>query len=1416
MKIKHGLWQLTVFSILMVLCAPLAAQETNHADNVALSTMKNMTRGDSATATQALTLVSGWNWVGFNVLPTGRTVGDVLGTTGFTVNDIIQTNGVSARFSGTSWTPESFSIEYGKLYQIYVANDVAVVVNGVTAGLYTLPLTAGWNWIANSTLENAALSQLTHSNGWAENDRIQAAGGNGAAYISGKWIPSAFSMESGKGYQIFAGNAGTLLFPTTVVENTLYAVVDLSGGPDAANYPVRYTNEAPNLDDDTCRTTELWLRRIPAGTFMMGSPEDELGRQPSDMAQHEVTITQDYYIGVFECTQKQWELVMGTKPSYFDNTTYYASRPVEQVTYYMIRGKGWPSYGHAVDSTSFMGKLQAKTGLTFDLPTEAQWEYACRAGTTTALNSGKNLTSTGRDVNMNEVGRYLKNGGSVYSHQCTSGNGTAKVGSYLPNDWGLYDMHGNVWEWCLDWYGASISSTAAETDPVGPTSPPTSGSYHVSRGGYWYDNAEGCRSASRYNSYSTHYYYVGFRVLCLPRQDLYAVVDLSGGPDAANYPVRYTDAAPNLDDDTCRTTELWLRRIPKGTFMMGSPEDELGRNTDETQHEVTLTQNYYIGVFECTQKQWELVMGSNPSSYKGDCRPVETVSYNSVRGSGEQAGAGWPSCGHAVDASSFMGKLQAKTGLTFDLPTEAQWEYACRAGTTTALNSGKNLTATNQDANMNELGRYYYNKSDGKGGYSQHTTVGSYLPNAWGLYDMNGSVWEWCLDWFVDFGTGTESDPVGPSTGLHRVFRGGDWNGMARACRSTDRNDDTPTRNNSYIGFRIALHPKQDLYAVVDLSGGPEAANYPVRYTNKAPNLNDGTCRTTELWLRKIPAGTFIMGSPEDEVGRRDGDMTLHQVTITKMFYIGVFECTQKQWELVMGSNPSNKKGDCRPVEQVSFNMIRGSGAQAGAGWPTYGHTVDASSFMGKLQAKTGLSFDLPTEAQREYACRAGTTTSLYSGKNLTNANEDSATNVLARYRYNQSDGKGGYILGHTKVGSYLPNAWGLFDMYGNVDEWCLDWWGSSTTSTEAETDPVGPNTGTSRVVCCGGYDGYAYDCRSASRGNYTPSNYNIYFGFRVALHPQQDLYAIVDLSGGPTAASYPVRYTDAAPNLEDDACRTTELWLRRIPARTFTMGSPEDEVGRGSNDMEQHQVTLTQDYYIGVFECTQKQWELVMGNKPSYFSNATYYATRPVECVSFDMIRGTGAQAGAGWPTYGHAVDVSSFMGKLQAKTGLVLDLPTEAQWEYACRAGTTTALNSGKNLTSTSSDANMAEVGRYYYNGGSGYSQSCTTAGGTAKVGSYLPNAWGLYDMHGNVRERCLDWWGAARHRWRLRRIRPAPIRARPACYATAAGPTTRTSAVRRAGATTTRRTATTSSVSAFFACPSRFRGATAFGGA
>ena len=304
----------------------------------------------------------------------------------------------------------------------------------------------------------------------------------------------------------------------------LYLVLDLSAGSgDAATYPVSFLGAEPQGGwPDEYKTTKLVLRRINPGTYTMGCETSEVGYTGYEAVPHEVTITQPFYIGVFEVTQKQWELVMGTKPSYFSNASCYEKRPVEQVSWNTIRGTSstynWPTTSE-VAATSFLGKLRAKAvggpGLLWDLPTEAQWEYACRAGTTTALNSGKNLTGTGSCPNMAEVGRYWYNGGQNYSSSCDTAAGTAEVGSYLPNAWGLYDMHGNVWEWTLDWYQSRSGFTSdPATDPNGPTS----GSSRVRRGGSWSYNARYCRSAYRYD-YSPSSSYGGdggFRLACVP------------------------------------------------------------------------------------------------------------------------------------------------------------------------------------------------------------------------------------------------------------------------------------------------------------------------------------------------------------------------------------------------------------------------------------------------------------------------------------------------------------------------------------------------------------------------------------------------------------------------------------------------------------------------------------------------------------------------------------------------------------------------------------------------------------------------------------------------------------------------------------------------------------------------------------
>ena len=269
----------------------------------------------------------------------------------------------------------------------------------------------------------------------------------------------------------------------------------------------------------------------------------------------------------------------------------------------------------------------------------------------------------------------------------------------------------------------------------------------------------------------------------LGQNALYCEVDLSAGQGVKHYPVKYLAAEPSGWSkekgwpDEYKTTKLVLRRIEAGAYIMGNDQ------SDES-HRVTLTKPFYIGVFEVTQKQYQLVMGSNPSKFSGDKRPVEQVSYNMIRGA--SSGAKWP-LSSEVDSSSFLGKLRARTGLEFDLPTEAQWEYASRAGAMTIYSYGNSAD-----------GDYmWYNSNSSR---SSHD-VGSKNPNPWGVYDMHGNVYEWCLDWSGMLAYGT--DPKGASSGTDRVFRGGSWFSSARYCGLSYRHSIPPSNGFGDYGFRL-------------------------------------------------------------------------------------------------------------------------------------------------------------------------------------------------------------------------------------------------------------------------------------------------------------------------------------------------------------------------------------------------------------------------------------------------------------------------------------------------------------------------------------------------------------------------------------------------------------------------------------
>ena len=233
----------------------------------------------------------------------------------------------------------------------------------------------------------------------------------------------------------------------------------------------------------------------------------------------------------------------------------------------------------------------------------------------------------------------------------------------------------------------------------------------------------------------------------------------------------------------CATETIELRHCPAGTFIMGSPENELGREDDEIQHQVTISKDFYMGTFEVTQGQYLAVMGINPSLYSSVASgPVECVSRDDAK-----AFCAWL---NANIASSSL-----PSGYRFDLPTEAQWEYACRAGTTTVFYYGDD---------HNSLGTVCWFRSN-----SNNTThpVGSKgIPNAWGLFDMSGNVTEWCRDWYGDYPTTAVVDPIGVDSSSYQALRGGSWLSESKSCRSADRTEYLGVKTDD-VGFRLALVP---------------------------------------------------------------------------------------------------------------------------------------------------------------------------------------------------------------------------------------------------------------------------------------------------------------------------------------------------------------------------------------------------------------------------------------------------------------------------------------------------------------------------------------------------------------------------------------------------------------------------------
>ena len=543
-----------------------------------------------------------------------------------------------------------------------------------------------------------------------------------------------------------------------------------------------------------------------------------------------------------------------------------------------------------------------------------------------------------------------------------------------------------------------------------------------------------------------------------------------------------------------------FRWIEPGEFLMGSPDDEAERGDDEgPRHRVRLTAGFWLADTACTQALWAAVMGGkNPSRFQDDARnPVETVSWDEV--------------------GAFLRRVAALlAGVVVELPTEAEWEYACRAGSDTPFNFG--ATITTEQANY--LGSEPY--AGGEKGESRQKTmpVKSFAPNRWGLYEMHGNVWEWCVDGTRPYDGNDQENPRGPDEGYYpdRAVRGGSWCFEARWLRSAARLVG-PGRFESHtlvVGFRFALrstsqeqvagaeHLQQDLNPE-----GPEAppgmAAFPGREGSVAASADaeaatggSGKARLNMGWgddalglwidvdlagvvqrFRWIEPGEFRMGSPADEPERTEDEGPRHRVRLTTGFWLADTACTQALWMAVMGGeNPSAFQEDARnPVEGVSWDDVS-----------------CASGFLQRVASLApGVIAELPTEAEWEYACRAGSETPFHFGPTI----GPEQANYDGKHPY-AGGRKGEYGQKTVPVKSFVPNDWGLYEMHGNVWEWCADGPRNYTDGTVA--DPRGPDVDAPRVMRGGSWFSEGGWLRSASRNEGPRDDRGDNLGFRFAL----------------------------------------------------------------------------------------------------------------------------------------------------------------------------------------------------------------------------------------------------------------------------------------------------------------------------
>lgn len=824
-----------------------------------------------------------------------------------------------------------------------------------------------------------------------------------------------------------------------------------------AKLAVTATQPAAKTLQKTVRTSlGAELIYVPPGKFSMGSPENEPGRRKNEN-QVEVELTRGFYLGKYEVTQREWKELMGTEP-WKENGKLkeHVKAEDDMPACHLQHGAGPKGRILPNSATEFCKKLSAKEGKNYRLPTEAEWEYACRAGTKTIFHFGANPAL------LSEYAWFKSN----------SNEQLQRVGLKKPNPWGFYDMHGNASEFCLDCLGIDDQNLPGGRDPVTMLNKNNQG--RTMRGSSFYYPVEDIRSAHRgIASDSTSGADYGFR-LVLEADEPQPAAAATPAPEPTTPATTLSpgkspaDRLPKIVQTSLGSELIY---IPPGKFRMGSPKSEEGRRSDkENQVEVELSRGFYMGRCEVTQGEWKALMGTEPWKPYAfnlglnklvDNLPVVFVSH------------GMGPNGQIVpdSAAEFCQKLSQRERKKYRLPTEAEWEYACRGGTTTAY------SFPGGDADLDEYAWY----SHGNEKQKMHP-VGLKKPNPFGLYDMHGNVQEWCSDWSNRKNPKLLGglDPVGAGPDEHetRVVRGGGCSAMSLFCRSANRDEQKYSTKSVAIGFRLVLEldPKQ---------AAASAANTGPAKIEPPKEIKTGLGAE----LLYIPAGQFRMGS-RFKLDGLEMDESQVDVEISRGFYLGKYEVTQGEWKKLMGTEPWLREG--KPYDAVKL----------GDDYPAVHirHSIDserrlhpdsATAFLQKLSQKDGRTYRLPTEAEWEYACRAGTTSEYSYG--------DDATK-LEEYAWWGGEWKRGNVKAarHARpVGKLLPNPWGLYDMHGNVAEWCSD---PAADKLPGGRDPFGKSSNENRAVRGGSWYTEPLRMRSAARGRSALGNGNSNLGFRIVM----------------------------------------------------------------------------------------------------------------------------------------------------------------------------------------------------------------------------------------------------------------------------------------------------------------------------